>query len=102
MAPSPGLQWAGDGVCSPRPKSNFTPAYAQLHGDIADLGTLHEQGHWLPALKAACALVGLGNGLPSPPLDPAIGEQRRAVRTILERHGLLGNETAASHPKAFP
>ncbi len=33
---------------------------ARLEADITDLGTLHEQSHWLPALKAACSLVGLG------------------------------------------
>jgi hypothetical protein len=35
--------------------------------EIADLGTLHRQGHWLPALKAA-----------------------RAIEIILARHNLLG------------
>jgi hypothetical protein len=43
--------------------------------------------HWLPALKAACALCGLGNGIPSPPLAPATEEQRQAIAAILTRHG---------------
>jgi 4-hydroxy-tetrahydrodipicolinate synthase len=62
----------------------------QLQARIADLGTLHAQGHWLPALKAACSLAGLGNGLPSPPLAPAAPSQRRAIEAILMRHTLVG------------
>jgi 4-hydroxy-tetrahydrodipicolinate synthase len=66
---------------------------ANLQRQIADLATLHGHGHWLPALKAACALVGLGNGLPSPPLAPATEEHRRAIEAILGRHRLLGKTT---------
>ncbi len=66
-----------------------------LQAEISDLWTLHLQGHWLTALKAACALVGLGNGIPSPPLRPVTQEERRAIAAILERHSLL---TRASRP----
>jgi dihydrodipicolinate synthase/N-acetylneuraminate lyase len=52
---------------------------------------LHTHGHWLPALKAACAMLGLGNGLPSPPLLPATEEHRRTIRAILVRHNLLSS-----------
>ena len=62
-------------------------ACASLQERIADLCTLHTHGHWLPALKAACAMLGLGNGVPSPPLLPATGEQRRTIAAILARHG---------------
>ncbi len=62
---------------------------SHLQAQVADLWVLHEQGHWLPALKAACALCGLGNGLPSPPLTPATEAQRQAIRAILARHRLL-------------
>ena len=91
--------------------ANFAPAlFVDLHraaakGDaaacarsqeaITDLCALHTHGHWLPALKAACAMLGLGNGVPSPPLLPATEEQRRAIRAILARHGY----PAASTPK---
>jgi len=62
-------------------------ACAGLQERITDLCTLHTYGHWLPALKAACALLGLGNGIPSPPLLPATAEQRQAIAAILARHG---------------
>lgn len=62
-------------------------ACASLQERIADLCTLHTHGHWLPALKAACAMLGLGSGIPSPPLLPATGEQRRTIAAILARHG---------------
>jgi dihydrodipicolinate synthase/N-acetylneuraminate lyase len=62
---------------------------AKLQEEITDLCTLHTHGHWLPALKAACAMLGLGDGVPAPPLLPATPEERRAVEAILARHGLL-------------
>jgi len=62
-------------------------ACVSLQEEIADLCTLHTHGHWLPALKAACAMLGLGNGMPSPPLLPATAEQRRVIAAILTRHG---------------
>jgi dihydrodipicolinate synthase/N-acetylneuraminate lyase len=62
-------------------------ACANLQEQITDLCTLHTHGHWLPALKAACAMLGLGNGIPSPPLLPATPEQRQAIAAILARHG---------------
>jgi dihydrodipicolinate synthase/N-acetylneuraminate lyase len=62
---------------------------ADLQRQISDLTSLHGHGHWLPALKAACALVGIGNGIPSPPLAPATDEHRQAIAAILRRHHLL-------------
>jgi hypothetical protein len=32
-------------------------------------------------------MLGLGNGVPSPPLLSATDEQRRAIEAILARHG---------------
>ena len=63
---------------------------AILQAQITDLCTLHTHGHWLPALKAACAIIGIGNGQPSRPLAPASDEDRRAIESILARHNLLG------------
>lgn len=60
-----------------------------LQRQITDLTSLHRHGHSLPALKAACALLGLGNGRPSPPLAPASEEDRQAIAAILRRHQLL-------------
>jgi 4-hydroxy-tetrahydrodipicolinate synthase len=64
-------------------------ACARLQEEITDLCSLHTHGHWLPALKAACALLGLGDGVPSPPLLPATADQRQAIAAILARHRLL-------------
>jgi 4-hydroxy-tetrahydrodipicolinate synthase len=63
-------------------------ACARLQTEVEDLAEVYAQGHWLPALKAACALVGLGNGIPAPPLREAETGPRRAVAAILRRHGL--------------
>jgi 4-hydroxy-tetrahydrodipicolinate synthase len=55
---------------------------------ILDLCAIHEIGHWLPALKAACAMVGIGNGAPSLPLVPSTEAERRAIAAVLARHGI--------------
>lgn len=64
-------------------------ACATLQAAISNLWELHRVGHWLTALKAACALNGLGNGIPSPPLRAATAAERRAIAAILERHAPL-------------
>jgi 4-hydroxy-tetrahydrodipicolinate synthase len=65
------------------------PTCARLQTAIEDLATLHEQGHWLPALKAAVAALGIGTGVPAGPLAAAGEAQRRAVAAVLRRHSLL-------------
>jgi 4-hydroxy-tetrahydrodipicolinate synthase len=70
-------------------------ACVKLQEEITDLCTLHTHGHWLSALKAACAMLGLGNGVPSPPLLPATTEERQAIEVILARHGLLATKAPA-------
>jgi len=62
---------------------------ASLQEKITDLCALHNHGHWLPALKAACALMGIGNGVPSSPLQAASAGERLAIEEILFRHKLL-------------
>jgi 4-hydroxy-tetrahydrodipicolinate synthase len=62
---------------------------ARLQEAIEDLAMLHGCGHWLPALKAACALLGLGSGAPARPLAPATPAQRDTIAGILRRHALL-------------
>jgi 4-hydroxy-tetrahydrodipicolinate synthase len=74
-----------------------------LQAAIRDLATLYEVGHWLPALKGACALLGMGTGIPAAPLVPSSEAERRAIAAILGRHGLLaraGDAVAAGAPSA--
>jgi 4-hydroxy-tetrahydrodipicolinate synthase len=70
-------------------------ACARLQDAVDDLATIHEQGHWLPALKAAVALLGIGTGQPAAPLAPADEAHRRAIAAVLDRHGLRHGEAAA-------
>ena len=62
---------------------------AALQEQIDLLGALHGEGHWLPALKGAVALAGIGNGLPSLPLQPLDAASRARVAALLERYGSL-------------
>jgi len=68
-------------------RAGDVPTCTHLQEQISDLCTLHAHGHWLPALKAACAMLGLGNGIPSRPLVTATEAERRAIAAILARHG---------------
>ena len=53
---------------------------------MTELTRVYEQGnHWLPALKGACAQLGLGNGRPAPPLEPAGDAARAAIAALLAR-----------------
>jgi 4-hydroxy-tetrahydrodipicolinate synthase len=71
--------------------SGDVPACARTQMAIRDLASLYAAaGHWLPALKAACALLGIGAGVPGAPLLPASEAERRRVGAVLRRHGLLG------------
>jgi 4-hydroxy-tetrahydrodipicolinate synthase len=63
---------------------------------IRELAEIYAQGHWLPALKAACAALGLGDGRPAPPLRAAGDRERAAVEAILRRHGLLRPEISTT------
>ncbi len=67
----------------------------RLQVEVEDLASLHAHGHWLPALKAACSAIGIGNGLPAAPLLPATEDQRRAIGTILARHRLVRTPSPA-------
>ena len=57
----------------------------QLQEQVTGLTRVYEQGHWLPALKHACAQLGLGNGRPAPPLEPAGSAARAAIAALLAR-----------------
>ena len=64
------------------------PACTRIQEAILDLCAIHEVGHWLPALKAACALIGIGNGVPALPLVSSTDAERRAIAAVLARHGV--------------
>jgi len=61
-------------------------ACAAYQERIEDLWTLHCHGHWLPALKEACAALGLGAGWPAPALTRVDDAQRQAIALIVRRH----------------
>jgi 4-hydroxy-tetrahydrodipicolinate synthase len=63
-------------------------ACTRIQADIIDLCAIHEVGHWLPALKTACAMVGIGGGAPSLPLVPSTEAERREIAAVLGRHGI--------------
>jgi dihydrodipicolinate synthase/N-acetylneuraminate lyase len=71
-------------------RSGDASACARLQTEIEDLSTLHGNGHWLSALKAACAAIGIGTGVPAAPLPPADSDQRRSIKAVLGRHRLFG------------
>ncbi|HEV8320400.1 MAG TPA: dihydrodipicolinate synthase family protein, partial [Myxococcota bacterium] len=59
---------------------------AALQEQIDSLGALHAVEHWLPALKAAAAHVGIGTGMPSLPLQPLSPESRARVAALVDRY----------------
>jgi 4-hydroxy-tetrahydrodipicolinate synthase len=63
-------------------------ASTRLQLAVNDLCGIYEVVHFLPALKAACAMLGIGSGVPSLPLLPATEAERRGVAAVLARHGL--------------
>jgi 4-hydroxy-tetrahydrodipicolinate synthase len=68
-------------------RAGDVPRAARLQERVSALAQIYAQGHWLPALKAACAALGLGTGRPAPPLLPATEPARAAVAALLDRHG---------------
>jgi 4-hydroxy-tetrahydrodipicolinate synthase len=69
---------------------------ATLQQRIARLAALYRPGPWLAALKAACAMRGIGNGRPAPPLLPAAPADQEAVRALLREAGALDPAPAGS------
>jgi 4-hydroxy-tetrahydrodipicolinate synthase len=68
-------------------KAGAAAEATRLQEQVNDLRTLHTHGHWLAALKAACAAIGIGNGVPAAPLVAVTAEQRQAIVSVLRRHG---------------
>lgn len=61
---------------------------AALQRRVTAIARIYQQGPWLSALKAACAMLGLGNGRPAPPLAPAAPAAREAIAALLDEAGL--------------
>jgi 4-hydroxy-tetrahydrodipicolinate synthase len=71
-------------------------AATRIQAAIIDLCAIHEVGHWLPALKTACAMVGIGAGVPALPLVASTEAQRRDIAAVLGRHGIGAGATERS------
>jgi 4-hydroxy-tetrahydrodipicolinate synthase len=64
-----------------------TAKVVSLQGQVVELTRLHGlASHWLPSLKGACYLLGLGNGRPAAPLLPATGAELSAIRACIAPH----------------
>jgi 4-hydroxy-tetrahydrodipicolinate synthase len=63
-------------------------ACTRIQAAIIELCAIHEVGHWLPALKTACAMVGIGAGTPALPLSSSTEAERREIAAVLGRHGI--------------
>ena len=61
----------------------------RLQAAVSDLCGIYDVVHFLPALKAACQMLGIGSGVPGLPLLPAIEVERRAIAAVLGHHGIL-------------
>lgn len=106
----PGLANVAEGlfVALRRAAAGGVAACVRWQEEIAALWTLHRQGHWLAALKAAFAVPGLGSGLPAAPLAPLGAARRQAIAAIVRQHvpgvadaGASGS-CAAAHAHTAP
>ena len=60
---------------------------ASLQAQVVELTKLHGlASHWLPSLKGACQLLGLGNGRPAAPLLPATAAELASIREAIAAH----------------
>jgi dihydrodipicolinate synthase/N-acetylneuraminate lyase len=66
---------------------------SRLQAEVDALGAIYGQGG-LPALKAACALLGIGQGVPAQPSVPVGEAQRAAIRAVLEQVGVRVGQVA--------
>jgi 4-hydroxy-tetrahydrodipicolinate synthase len=58
----------------------------RLQAQAAALAALYGQGSWVAALKGACALLGIGNGIPAQPYEPLTAGQSAAIAALLREH----------------
>jgi len=63
---------------------------ARLQDEVTALCEIYGgDAHWLPSLKAACSALGLGNGMPAPPLVALDDDGRARVSALARRHAGL-------------
>ena len=61
----------------------------RLQEQILDLASVYGQADgFLPSLKGACSVLGMGSGLPAAPGIPATDAQREKIAAILKRLGI--------------
>jgi len=63
------------------------PACRQLQQKIVALKEIERDG-WLPGLMGACAILGIGNGVPPMPYAPAADDHLTVIRKVLADFGL--------------
>ncbi|HEY3080698.1 MAG TPA: dihydrodipicolinate synthase family protein [Chloroflexota bacterium] len=66
----------------------------RLQEEVGALGAIYGHGAWISALKAACALLGIGLGIPARPNEPVDDAQRAAIGAVMERVGVRVREPA--------
>jgi 4-hydroxy-tetrahydrodipicolinate synthase len=88
----PASSWRSRRRPTGAPRSNAPPSSSALPAWPRS----NRQGPWLAALKAACAMRGIGNGRPAPPLLPAAPADQEAVRALLREAGALDPAPAGS------
>ncbi len=69
---------------------------ARLQETILDLASVYGQADgFLPSLKGACSVLGMGSGLPAAPGIPANDAQRAKIAAILQRLGIARGSKVA-------
>ena len=64
----------------------------RLQAQADALSAIYTQGAWVAALKGACALLGIGQGVPARPYLPVTEAQRAAIARILDGAGVRARE----------
>jgi 4-hydroxy-tetrahydrodipicolinate synthase len=66
-----------------------------LQSEAVALAAIYRHGAWIAALKGACAVLGIGNGIPAQPNEPVTAEQSSAIAALLREHDVRAREAVA-------